>query len=177
MKTTLGVLALLALGSCKEAPKAKPSVDDAPVAAPKATSSIDAGVKARKIPKLVRAQPLSTEALMALQSKMLNHGDDMENLLWSTLMLDYESTSAIAAEMAKAPTLARAGVGQEDTINAFLPEEFFELQDQLTSSIAGLRSAALARHDGAIATEYAKVASTCIQCHSLYLRFPTSHGE
>lgn len=111
---------------------------------------------------------------MALRSQMLDHGDDMENLLWSALMLDYEGTAAIADKMSKAPSLSRAGVGQEDTINAMLPPEFFEFQDQLEASIAGLRSAAEASKDDAMADEYAKVAKTCIQCHSLYLRFPVS---
>ena len=109
---------------------------------------------------------------MALRAKMRNHGDDIENLLWAAIMLDYESTAEIADRMADQPTLARAGAGQEDTINAQLPEEFFELQSQLTASIGSLRSAARARHEGAIASEYSKIATTCIKCHGLYLRFP-----
>jgi hypothetical protein len=114
---------------------------------------------------------------MALRHKMLDHGDDMESLLWSALMLDYESTAAIADRMAQAPTLSRAGPGQEDTINALLPPEFFTLQDQLSKSIANLKLAGTAKDDAALASEYAKVAETCIQCHSLYLQLPGAEVE
>lgn len=178
MRVSLVFVSFLAIGACKEKAgntKAVESAAEVPVAAP--TSAIDAGAPQRALPKLVRAQPLTTEARMALRSQMLDHGDDMENLLWSALMLDYEGTAAIADKMSKAPTLSRAGAGQEDTINAMLPAEFFESQDQLKASIAGLRSAAQARHDGAMADEYAKVAKTCIQCHSLYLRFPIDSDD
>jgi hypothetical protein len=161
--------ALLAIGGCKEGTgntKAVQNTDAVPVI----EISIDASSPRPARPKLVGVQPLTTEARMALRGHMLDHGDDMENLLWSALMLDYEGTAAIADKMSKAPTLSRAGVGQKDTINAHLPPEFFESQDQLKVSIAALRSAAEAKDDGAMADEYAKVAKTCIHCHSLYLR-------
>ncbi len=175
MRIFLLVALLLPLSACKE--KAGNTHEVGAPGAGASENSLEPAAAVRKTPKLVRAEPLSTEARMALRAKMLDHGDDMENLLWSALMLDYESTAAVADKMAKAPTLSRAGPGQEDTVNALLPPEFFELQDQLLSSIRGLRAAAEEKQDGGMADEYAKVASTCIQCHSLYLHFPTQAEE
>lgn len=172
MRAILVFVSTLAIGACQQKAGETKKIEGASEE-PAATAESPK----RTQPKLVRAQPLTTEARMALRSQMLDHGDDMENLLWSALMLDYEGTAAIADKMSKAPTLSRAGVGQEDTINALLPAEFFELQDQLGASIADLRSAAQDKQDEAMATEYAKVAKTCIQCHSLYLRFPTAAEE
>ncbi len=123
-------------------------------------------------PMLLRPKPLPKLARLALRNRMQNHGDDMESLLWSTLMLDYESTDGIAARMANAPTLSRPTDADLDTINAMLPPEFFGLQDQLATSIAGLRAAAKAKDDAALATQYGEITQTCIRCHSLYLRFP-----
>jgi hypothetical protein len=174
MRVSLVIVSFLALGACKELADNKKTVakgEEGPA------SASDAASPKRALPKLVRSQPLTTEARMALRSLMLDHGDDMENLLWSALMLDYEGTAAIANKMSQAPTLSRAGVGQEDTINALLPPEFFKYQDQLKASIADLRSAAQAKQDGAMADEYARLAKTCIQCHSLYLRFPANSDE
>ena len=123
-------------------------------------------------PALIRPKPLPKLARLALRNRMQNHGDDMESLLWSTLMLDYESTDGIAGRMAEAPTLARPTTADLDSINAMLPPEFFGLQDQLASSIQALRVAAQAKDDVALATQYSEVTQTCIRCHSLYLRFP-----
>lgn len=124
-------------------------------------------------PKLVRAQPLPQMARASLRKRMQNHGDDTENLLWSTLMLDYESTDGIAARISKAPTLARPQANELDTVNAMLPPEFFDMQDRLTVAVDTLRAAAKAKDDGKMAEQYSQVVETCINCHSLFLQFPT----
>lgn len=151
------------------------SKDDTPdTQIPASPPTVSAADAAPKGPALVRSRPLPKVASMALRERMLNHGDDTENLLWSTLMLDYESTDGIAGRISETPTLARPGPGELDTINAMLPAEFFELQDQLNTSVRALRTAARAKDDSAMAVQYGQVVQTCIQCHSLYLQFPTA---
>ncbi|MBL4635307.1 MAG: cytochrome c [Kofleriaceae bacterium] len=122
--------------------------------------------------KLTRAKPLPMEVTSALKSSMLDHGDDMENLLWSTLMLDYESTSAMVDKKALAPMLSEVNTGGEGTVNRLLPSKFFSLQAELRESLGRLKSAADSKNDTELAAEYGKVAESCIRCHSVYLNLP-----
>ncbi len=175
--TTRCILVLLTAVSIVGCKDAKDKTVKASVAAKEAVAKEVAKAepevpKETTRPALLRPKPLPKLARLALRNRMQNHGDDMESLLWSTLMLDYESTDGIAARMAGAPILSRPTDADLDTINAMLPPEFFGLQDQLASSIQGLRTAAKAKDDVALATQYGEITQTCIRCHSLYLRFP-----
>ncbi len=160
-------LAAAALSSCKDPKPAKPATTPSGVASPTRTS-----VEKSETPNLVRAEPLPQVARAALRKRMQNHGDDTENLLWAALMLDFESTDGIAKMISKAPTLTRPGEGDLDTINAMLPAQFFDLQDQLDAAILGLQAAAQAKDGNAVALQYGKSVETCITCHSLFLQFP-----
>ncbi len=163
------LLATTAVG-CKDG-KAK----DAPTTPAKTPSSAVATTPepplAPDTPKLVRTKPLPELARASIRNRMQNHGDDTENLLWATLMLDYELTEGIAKVISKEPTLARPQEDDLTTINAMLPPEFFDLQDELVTSVDAIGRAAKARNDEAIASEYGKIVKTCISCHSLYLNF------
>ncbi len=168
--------------SCADVREGQSKAETKPVAelAPASGSQVEPVLEspppkseAKKRPKLVRAQPLPKLARFALHQQMVKHGDSMESLLWSALMLDYESIELISKDMSLGPTLSRPMPGVGDTINALLPPRYFTLQDQLAGSIGKLRDAASAKDDAAMAVEYANVAQACIQCHSLYLTFPS----
>jgi cytochrome c556 len=173
---SLIVLAAVALAGCKDAKPTKPATN--PTTSPStvapamqaASPTVAANVER---PKLIRAEPLPQIARAALRKRMQSHGDDTENLLWAALMLDFESTEGIAAMISKAPTLARPHQDDLDTINAMLPPQFFDLQEQLDTAISNLRTAAKAKDGEAVATQYGKTVETCIACHSLFLQFPT----
>lgn len=181
MKTVCALIPAVALGlvpissGCKDgkggdSPSAKPKAPPTPAPAP--STEPPAPEPTAKRPGLVRAQPLPQLARASLRSRMQNHGDDTENLLWSALMLDYDSTEGIAKIISEEPTLARPTGDDLTTINAMLPPAFFDLQDQLNASIQNLQAAAKAKDDTKIASEYANVVKTCIACHSLFLQFP-----
>lgn len=115
-------------------------------------------------PELVRSEPLPPPVREALHDRMIEHGDDMESLLWSALMLDHETAASIAERIAETPRIAGGTAG--------LPPRFFDYQDQLHDGAAALRRAALARDDAAIGREFARISGACIGCHSLYLQLP-----
>lgn len=136
-----------------------------------ATTAPDTATQRPERPGLVRSEPLPELARKVLHERMTEHGDDMESLLWSVLMLDHDTAASIAERISRTPKLSRPD-RDPNTVNAALPERFFELQDQLYDGAAELRRAALARDDAAVARTYAKISSACISCHSLYLRLP-----
>jgi len=167
----------LTLASCDQKAKRGDTKEiAAEPSAPKVAPPQDPGQAAppapRPRPKLERSQPLPDEVRLALRHRMRDHGDDMEGLLWSVLMLDYESTSAIADRMTMAPHLARPGPGAEGTLNEHLPPAFFTLQDELRTAIVSLKSSSDSKNNAQMAREYARIAETCIQCHGLYLEIP-----
>jgi hypothetical protein len=125
----------------------------------------------KKRPTLDRAEPFPVLARKALEKYMLDHGEDMDTLLWSALMLDYELIVNRAERMANRPRLSRPS-DDINTLNAFLPARFFELQDQMSAAVVDMARAGRVKDDAAIGKSYARMAETCIACHSLYLRAP-----
>jgi hypothetical protein len=121
---------------------------------------------------LQRQRPLPEAARKALHSKMIAHGDDMESLLWATLMLDYDTASAISEWIQDRPKLERPRQPGGKPAFADLPESFFVLQDQLDRVAYELSLAASNRDDAQMARLYGRMAETCIRCHALYLQLP-----
>ena len=58
-----------------------------------------------------------------IRERMHLHGDDMNDLLWAVLFLDYDSMRAIAEDLASAPKFARPLT--PDDLNATIPPAFF----------------------------------------------------
>jgi hypothetical protein len=189
MKISIAMLSLAFVLGCNQKNDSKgesaPKVDPAPGKEPATPVAVDkpaagdkpaaAGDSARpERPTLKRGQPLPAVVRTALRQTMRDHGDDMESLLWASLMLDYESTEAIADRMTSSPSFSKPGPGAEGTLNEHMPAAFFTMQDELESNTAALRKAANEKDDAAMATAYSKIASTCITCHSLYLKVPGS---
>jgi hypothetical protein len=113
-------------------------------------------------------EPLPKLARSVLQDPMRRHGDNLESLLWTALMLDYDSTAMIASWIVEEPRLSRPGT-QTDALNVELPPHFFQLQDELHRGARDLAQAARKHDDAAMADAFSRLAGTCIRCHSAYL--------
>ncbi len=103
---------------------------------------------------------------------MHDHAANMESLMWSALLLDYEATRVFAAKIGNAPRIKQPTPGILDPLAASLPDEFFPLQDQMFKSVSDLYRAAEARDDAALADSYGRLSTACISCHAAYMRVP-----
>ncbi len=166
MKTLACVIAVLAIGCSKRS-------SDQAKSAPVDDKAAPAETKPKPRPRLVRSEPLPALARQMLRDRMSDHGDDMESLLWTVLMLDYESTASVADVLIDKPKYARPPAGDKSTLNSQLPPAFFDFQDSLYESASALSSAALKADDDAIVKHFNELSATCIGCHSLYLRLPS----
>lgn len=169
--TAAAILALIA-SSCSassgqraEASRAAPVRTEAQPASSKSPAAT-----AEPVRRLGRT-PLPLLARDVLVEPMRTHGDNLESLLWTTLMLDHESTATIATWIAEEPRLSRPREAL-DIFNAALPAGFFVLQDELYASADQLARAARNEDDAGVADAFSRLAGTCIRCHSLYLRMP-----
>lgn len=95
----------------------------------------------------------------------------MALLFWSALFLDDMTMAQVADELSSAPKLARPISPSDDTINASIPADFFDLQDELQKNAQLLMRVVGEREHGAtqVAKAYGELASTCIRCHERYL--------
>lgn len=118
-----------------------------------------------------RAKPLPREARDILRSRMERHAVAMDQLMWASVVLDYDSIRSAAEDIAKSPPIARPGSGPQNPLNALLPERYFQLQDELYTQTDNLMRAATAHDDMAIADAFSELSGTCMSCHSVYLRF------
>ena len=123
-------------------------------------------------PSLERDTPLPALARELLLDTMWNHGEAMENLLWSALMLDHDMTQVNVQQILTTPRLSRPVTEAGETLNDSLPPEFFELQDQMYAAAQQLADASRERNDVGTAAAYGDLARTCISCHSVYLHIP-----
>lgn len=148
----LATSALLLFAGCTTTPEA--SSGRPPV------SRFDRG-PGEHIPDLARSM---------IRERMHLHGDDMNDLLWAVLFLDYDSMKAIAEDLAAGPKFARPTSDEE--LNASIPSQFFDLQDQLTEGAKRLSASAEGKDGPAVAAAFAGISETCVRCHSLYLDEP-----
>jgi hypothetical protein len=165
MKTFLLLIALSLAGCSQKADRQpqQPSATDHKATKPHKVTR----------PKLTRTEPLPQLARQMLRDSMREHGDDMENLFWTVLMLDYDSTVTLAKAVGRSPKLSRPPPSEDpNTLNAQLPSAFFDLQDDLFRATDALAAAATARDDAAIAKRFAELNDVCVRCHALYLKIP-----
>src|SRR5687767_7086340 len=118
-----------------------------------------------------RPRRISAAAREVVWQRMQGHGADMTMLLWALLFLDYDGALEISQSIVEGPRMARPQPGDDTTLNAQIPAEFFDLQDQLAVRAKRLAQVASAReHDpGALARAYGELAETCVRCHSTFL--------
>ena len=110
-----------------------------------------------------------------LTERMMNHGDDMSDLMWATLFLDDQSVRDIADDIRTTPRFARPLSRDATELNSLLPREFFALQDQLVERATELAEAAERRDAEAMAASYGALMQTCVRCHSVYMSEPPAN--
>ena len=122
--------------------------------------------------KLPAPAHLPEAARGLLTERMLNHGDDMSDLMWATLFLDDQSVADIADHIRTMPRFARPLTGDATELNSLLPPEFFALQDQLVERAFELAENARHKDAEAMAESYGALMQTCVRCHSVYMSEP-----
>lgn len=121
-------------------------------------------------PELPVATWLPAEARNLLKARMERHGEDMTFLLPSVVLLSYRWAEGLTERIAAEPRLARPGAGDADSLNARLPERFFQLQDEVRAKAQAVSEAARARDDARLARTFGELTQTCVACHALYLQ-------
>ncbi len=119
-----------------------------------------------------RAEVLPPLARSLLHRKMERHGNDMVRLVIAVTLLQREKVKLFASDIANEPRLTRPMAGEEDALNAALPEKLFVLQDELRSRAKTLAEAARNERDETLAIDLGLMMQTCVACHSAFLQPP-----
>ncbi len=106
---------------------------------------------------------------------MTQHGDSMNDLLWSVLFLDYDSALSAGMSIVEGPRLSRIHTGDASVLNNRIPPIFFDLQDELVDRTKKLLVAAKNKDIQALGRSYGKITETCVRCHDAYLQAPPTH--
>jgi hypothetical protein len=104
-----------------------------------------------------------------LRERMMRHGDQMSQLVIAVTLLQRERVRSIANDIAAEPRLVRPMPGEEDALNAALPNQLFVYQDELRLRTQALAAAAERPNDPALAQAFGRVTETCVSCHSSFL--------
>lgn len=112
---------------------------------------------------------LAPAARRVIRDRMQHHSQDMGDLVWSVLLLDYPNAARAAAAMATgAKPLDRNAPELEHLVY------LFEQQDQLRARALTLAEAAGKRDPIAMEAAFKQVSETCVNCHLVYLNPPTT---
>ena len=117
-----------------------------------------------------RAEVLAPLARSLLHRKMERHGNDMVRLVIAVTLLQRDKVQRFASDIANEPRLTRPMPGEEDAINAALPEKLFVLQDELRSRAKTLAEASRTASDETVAVDLGLMMQTCVSCHSAFLQ-------
>ena len=167
---TIALCALTAACTHKPAPASKSAKE---AAAPQAQSetgqasqAADAGPESKE---LGARESLPAPVRGALSARMGRHGEQLTYLLADVVLLDFESAEQLGEDIAAEPPLARPLPGDKESLNAMLPNAFFEYQDQLKVRAARLGRAAKAKDRVDLVAAFGALAETCVGCHAAYL--------
>ena len=133
---------------------------------------IGAAPEAKK--KLPPPGYLSPQLRKVLDKRMEHHGTAAMGLTVSVVLLAHDDVAELALKIADAPGLSRMREGQEDTLNALLPQRFFMFQDQLKRRARDLADVAAKRDNEKIHAAFSRLTQTCMGCHAVYLNGPGS---
>ena len=112
-----------------------------------------------------------------LRERMVDHGDDLIQLVLAVTLLQRDVVRTAAEHLAREPRLLRPTAGTADDLGALLPARFFLFQDELRVRAKELSQAAQTGNDAALAKSFGRLAETCVQCHSSYLKGTRAQGE
>jgi hypothetical protein len=133
---------------------------------------IGAAPEAKK--KLPLPGYISPQLRKVLDKRMEHHGTAAMGLTVAVVLLEHDDVAELALKIADAPGLSRVRNGQEDTLNALLPERFFAFQDQLKRRARELADAASKRDNEKIHAAFSRLTQSCMGCHAAYLNGPGS---
>jgi hypothetical protein len=102
----------------------------------------------------------------AVKDRMVQHFDDMTDLLFSIVLGDHATAGHLAHAMASEPRFARDTAKVDPKSSA----SFLRLQEELRVRAARLADDANARDDRALASDYGRLVETCAACHRSYLK-------
>ncbi len=105
----------------------------------------------------------------SLRPQMKEHGPHMEELVWTVVLLQRDQTRVLSASIAASEKLARPLPGDLESVNAGVPERFFQLQDDFHARASALHRASKAGNDDEVAAAFGKLAETCVACHARFL--------
>jgi hypothetical protein len=163
----IGAYALLGLACATTAPAPKPPQAEGERAQPVAPGPL----------RLAEPEWLPPRAREMLTARMQRHGQEMMSLVVNLVILRHEETAVAAEEIAAEPRLSRPLPDERDTINALLPARFFDLEDELRERAQSVADAARSRDDARLIAAYGQLTETCVSCHTVYLRDPSSSDE
>lgn len=150
-----GILVALFGVGCAAAPTVTSEVATGPSEASLAVETPEG-----HLPKMVR--PLLTD-------RMYVHGEDLRDLNWAVLFLDRATVQEIAERIAEAPRFAPPGSGDATELNTQIPNDFFDLQSELSERARVLSRVALSSDLVAVSAAYGEMVQTCVRCHDRYL--------
>ncbi len=133
---------------------------------------LGAPTQAPPTPKKASSEVLSPLARNLLHRKMERHGDDMVRLVLAVTLLQRDKVRLFATDIANEPRLTRPMPGEEDALNAGLPEKLFVLQDELRSRAKTLAEASKQASNETLATDLGLMLQTCVSCHSAFMVAP-----
>ena len=129
--------------------------------------------KAQDKPKLGQHLPepayLPEVAREYLHRRMERHGRDMQELMFSVVLLTREVARDTATRIATEPRLAKPEQSDEDALNRALPPRFFVLQDELRDRAQKVADVAKSGTDQQLSAAFSRLTETCVNCHSVYL--------
>ena len=123
---------------------------------------------------LAAPSSLPETARVLISQRMENHGFEMSNLVWATLMFDRSSASRITQSILAEPRLARPLQRDSSELNSALPAAFFDLQDRWVEAARNLERVASdsASTPGQLGDAFGALTRTCVNCHAVYLDGP-----
>lgn len=113
-------------------------------------------------------ESLPEPARLALRERMTGHARNMGTLMSAIMVLDYFTIRERAAGMADDDSLTRPLKGDSSGLAAALPDTFFELHEEMRTRAGLLRDAAEMRSALDVSNAYGQLATTCVNCHSVY---------
>ncbi|MEW5848106.1 MAG: hypothetical protein AB2A00_04800 [Myxococcota bacterium] len=121
-------------------------------------------------PPRAGGEDLNEVSRVVVWPRMMRHGDDMEELIWSVLLLEHDQTEHLADSIASEPKVARPLGMTGNEVNAEIPERFFIIQDLLQERAGVLARTAAKGNDADIARAFGQLTETCVACHATFFR-------
>ena len=151
----------------------KPEPQKAPAKTPEAETPREVPskeVRAMMSPvrKLREPEHLPDAVKQVLLHRMGRHAQDVNELMFSVLFLEFEDAAALAERIRSEPRLARP-TADDDSLNASISGRFFTLQDELRRRAGDVADAAKKKNAKATGEAYGRMMQVCVSCHATYL--------